>query len=137
MSPVAQPITALVWQSMTVARYSQPCHVGMYVMSPTSFSPGRASGEIPLHAVGDAVLLAVALGEAEPPRPRLAGLQAQLAHHRAHELRAGLYTPQAARSAWTRRYPYVPSDSSNDFCTARAIIPRLFAVADSGLSRHS
>ncbi len=27
-------------------------------------------------------------------------------------------TPQAARSAWTRRYPYVPSESSNDFRAA-------------------
>src|SRR5689334_6521259 len=26
-------------------------------------------------------------------------------------------TPQATRSAWTRRYPYVPSESSNDFLT--------------------
>src|ERR1700730_9317683 len=55
--------------------------------------PGRASGEIPLHAVGDAVLLAVALGEAEPPRPGLAGLQAQVAHYRAHELRPGRHAP--------------------------------------------
>ena len=27
--------------------------------------------------------------------------------------------PQAARSAWTRRYPYVSSDSSNDFRTIK------------------
>ncbi len=46
-------------------------------------------------------------------------------------------TPQAARSVWTRRYPYVPSDSSNDFRTIKASIPRLFAVADSGVLRHS
>jgi hypothetical protein len=24
-------------------------------------------------------------------------------------------TPQATRSVWTRRYPYVPPESSNDF----------------------
>ena len=46
-------------------------------------------------------------------------------------------TPQATRSAWTRRYPYVSSESPNDFFTYSASIPRLFAVADSGLSRQS
>ena len=46
-------------------------------------------------------------------------------------------TPQATRSAWTRRYPYVSSESSNDFFTYSARIPRLFAVADSGAFRHS
>src|ERR1700722_13235196 len=35
---------------------------------------GRASGEVPFHKMGNGVLLAVALGEAEPPRPRLARL---------------------------------------------------------------
>ena len=46
-------------------------------------------------------------------------------------------TPQATRSVCTRRYPYVPSDSSNDLFTIRASSPRLFAVADSGAFRHS
>ena len=46
-------------------------------------------------------------------------------------------TPQATRSAWTRRYPYVSPESSNDFFTYSASIPRLFAVADSGAFRHS
>ena len=32
-------------------------------------------------------------------------------------------TPQAARSAWTRRYPYVSSESSKDFFTYSASIP--------------
>jgi len=41
------------------------------------FLARRVSGEIPLHEVGNVVLLPVALGEADPPRPRLAGLQAQ------------------------------------------------------------
>src|SRR6185437_6342658 len=91
---------------------------------------GRGSGEIPLHQAGDIVLLAVALGQAGPPGPRLARLQAQLAHQRPDQLRPG-------RSAWTRRYPYVSSESPNDFFTYRARIPRLLAVADSGLSRHS
>src|SRR5438094_6388669 len=42
------------------------------------FLAGRVRGEIPVHQVGDVVLLAVALGEADPPGPRLARLQAQL-----------------------------------------------------------
>jgi len=45
--------------------------------------------------------------------------------------------PLGDRSVRTRRYPYVPSDSSNDFFTIRASSPRLFAVADSGAFRHS
>src|SRR6202044_4092493 len=35
---------------------------------------GCGGGEIAAHEIGDGVLLAVALGEAEPPRPWLAGL---------------------------------------------------------------
>ena len=46
-------------------------------------------------------------------------------------------TPQAARSAWTGRYPYVSPESPKDFCTYTASIPRLFAVADSGTFRQS
>src|ERR1019366_552165 len=38
------------------------------------FPARRVSGEIPLYEAGNVVLPAVALGEAEPPRPRLAGL---------------------------------------------------------------
>src|SRR5215207_3142668 len=33
-------MTALVWQSITVAKYTQPSQVGMYVISPTSLRPG-------------------------------------------------------------------------------------------------
>jgi hypothetical protein len=53
------------------------------------FLAGRVSSEIPGHEIGNVVLLTVALGEADPPRPRLAGLQAQLAHQRPHQLRPG------------------------------------------------
>src|SRR6185312_10139724 len=57
------------------------------------FLAGRISGEIPVHQIGDVMLLAVALGEADPPRPRLARLQAQLAHQRPHQLRPGRHAP--------------------------------------------
>ncbi|MCW2861982.1 MAG: hypothetical protein JWP48_3690 [Actinoallomurus sp.] len=40
----------------------------------------RIGGEVTPHQVGDVVLLAVAAGEAEPPRPGLTWLQAQLTH---------------------------------------------------------
>jgi hypothetical protein len=60
------------------------------------------SSEVTVHVIGNVVLLAVALGEAEAPRLRLAGLQAQLAHDGPDELRPH-GTPQATRSAWTRR----------------------------------
>ena len=100
------------------------------------FPAGRVSGEIASHMVGDVVLLAVALGEAEPPRPRLAGLQAQLAHDGPDQFRPGGHAPGNE----VRVDPPVPvcsSDSSNDFRTIKARIPRLFAVADSGALRHS
>ena len=54
---------------------------------------GRLSGEIPAHEVGNVVFLAVARGEADPPRPGLAGLQAQLPHHRPDQLRPGRHAP--------------------------------------------
>ena len=98
-------------------------------------------GEISFHVVRDVVLLAVALGQADPPgrgwqgsRPRSRMMD------RTSSGPAG--TPQAARSAWTRRYPYVPSDSSNDFRTINASISRLLAVAgrrgsgDAGVRRR-
>src|ERR1039457_4195862 len=42
------------------------------------FHAGRVSSEIAVHQIRDVVLLAIALSEAEPPRPRLAGLPAPL-----------------------------------------------------------
>src|ERR1022692_3424967 len=57
------------------------------------FLAGSVSDEISFHQVGNVVLLAVALGEAEPPRPRLAGLQAQLTHDRPDQLRPGRDAP--------------------------------------------
>ena len=100
------------------------------------FLAGRGSGEITVHQVGDAVLLAVALGEAEPPRPRLAGLQAQLAHDGADQPRPGRHAP-GRQVRVDPPVPVRPSESSNDFRTNKASIPRLFAVADSGALRHS
>jgi hypothetical protein len=57
------------------------------------FLARRGGGEIPRHQVGDAVLLAVTLGEADPPRPRLAGLEAQVPHDRPDQLRPGGNAP--------------------------------------------
>ena len=67
------------------------------------------------------MLLPVALGQAEPPGPRLARLQAQLAHEGPHQLRPD-GTPQATKSACTRRYPYVSSGTSNDLLTISAML---------------
>src|SRR5258708_18834512 len=55
--------------------------------------PGRVSGEVAVHEVGNVVRLAVALGEAEPPGLRLAGLKPQLAHDGADQLRPGRHAP--------------------------------------------
>ncbi len=57
------------------------------------FLAGRVSGEVPVHQVGDVVLLTVALGEADPPGSRLACLQAQLPHQRPDQLRPGRHAP--------------------------------------------
>src|SRR5258708_13443362 len=54
----------------------------------------RAGGEIPLHEIGNVMLLAVTLCEAEPPRPRLTGHQAQVTHDRPHHLRPGPPAPR-------------------------------------------
>ena len=62
-------------------------------MSPTIFSPGRSGGEIAAHEVGDAVLLAVALRKAEPPRPWLARAPGQLTHQGPHQLGPGPDAP--------------------------------------------
>ena len=60
---------------------------------PDHLLTGRSRCEITLHQVGNAVLLPVALGEAGPPRPRLAGHQAQVTHDRADQLRPGRHAP--------------------------------------------
>src|ERR1039457_7610254 len=62
-------------------------------MSPTIFRPGAPRGEVALDEVRDAVLLAVALGECEPPEPRLARLQAQLTHEGPDELGPARHAP--------------------------------------------
>src|SRR5204862_4743667 len=53
------------------------------------FLPGRGSREIAVHQIWDGPGLALG-GQAPAPRPRLAGLQAQLAHELADQLAAGL-----------------------------------------------
>src|ERR1039457_761548 len=60
---------------------------------PDHSQAGSACGEVALDEVGDAVLLAVALGEAEPPGPGLAGLQAQFTHEEPDQLRPARHTP--------------------------------------------
>src|ERR1017187_7295047 len=69
------------------------------------FLARRASGEIPLHKVGNVMLPAVALGQAEPPRPRLAGPRPQPAHH--GPPRPGPPTPAPGHQA--RVAPPVPA----------------------------
>ena len=67
------------------------------------FLARRPGGEITVHQIGDVVLLAVVLGEADPPRARLAGLQAQLRITTA-PLRPGRARP----SRQVRVHPAVP-----------------------------
>src|SRR3954452_2116975 len=62
-------------------------------MSPTNFWPGRSAVKSRGDEVGDVVGSAVLLGQAGPPRPWLAGPQAQLAHDAADELRSAGHAP--------------------------------------------
>lgn len=55
LSAMAYPMTFLVQQSRTVARYTNPTHVRMYVMSPTHLSPGARAAGVPAHEVGAGV----------------------------------------------------------------------------------
>jgi hypothetical protein len=54
------------------------------------FLAGLLGGEVAADEVADVVRLAVLLGERVPPGPRLAGLQAELAHEPADQLGAAL-----------------------------------------------
>src|SRR6266516_5269778 len=93
------------------------------------FLAGRAGGKVPFHEVGNAVLLAVALGEAEPPRLRLAGLQAQFAHHRPHQLPARPARPRppglCARAGTHTSHPIHRMTSSRSGRVPRAFSPLL------------
>src|SRR4051794_12280615 len=51
--------------------------------------PRRVGGEVAADQVGDGRRRGAGDGGGRPPRPRLTGLQAQLAHQVAHQLRAG------------------------------------------------
>ncbi len=79
---------ALVWQSMTVARYSQPSQVGMYVIS-HHFLTGGWGGEIPVYQIGDRAGIA-GHGGGRPVGSGLAGDQVELAHQVPYELGADL-----------------------------------------------
>jgi hypothetical protein len=57
------------------------------------FQAGSIGGEVALDEVGDVVGLAVVVGEAEPPGPGLARLQAQLTHEAADELGSAPHVP--------------------------------------------
>ena len=57
-------------------------------MSPTIFCAGYLGGEVAVHQVRDRPGLALLRG-GRPPRPRLAGHQAQLPHQLADQLGAG------------------------------------------------
>jgi len=72
----------------------QPAFPGGDIRDVTDeFLAGRRRGEVPAEQVGDAVSVAVLLGQHRAPGPRLAGLQAQLAHDAADELQAAGEAP--------------------------------------------
>src|SRR5918912_1776726 len=72
---------------MTVARYSQPSQVGIYVMSPTNFLPGAGDVKSRRTRSGMGCRAGIGLGQAVPPRTGLAGHQPQLAHEGPDQLR--------------------------------------------------
>ena len=71
-------------------------------MSPTIFSPGTTALKSRFTRSGSA--RRPLDGGGRPPRPRLAGDQAQLAHELADQLRAGLLAA-AGQGGGIRRYP--------------------------------
>src|SRR5215471_8786970 len=87
-------MTLRVAQSITVARYSQPLprrdigNVARHLLS------RRRGGEVTVHQVGDRARLALP-GGGRPPRPGLAGDQAQLAHQGTDQLQARPHAPPA------------------------------------------
>lgn len=96
-------MTFLVQQSRTVARYTNPTHVRMYVMSPTHLSPGvRAvksrptrSGRVSMSSAGTVV------------RTFRRGCAALSSFSRMMErtVSAETVTPLRCSAAVTRRYP--------------------------------
>ena len=90
VAPIAYPTAFFVQQPGTVARYTNPSQVRIYVISPTHLLSRLAGGEVPPDQVG-----------ARAPDPRrgrwrrvlsawLCGLQALLTHDGAHRVRARL-----------------------------------------------
>ena len=108
----------------------------MYVISPTIFWPGASAAKS--RATRSGMSCSWPSPSVRLTRQGRGWQGSRLSSRMTERTSSGpAGTPQATRSAWTRRYPYVSSESSNDFCTYSARIPRLFAVADSGAFRHS
>ena len=82
-------MTFFVWQSMTVARKSQPSPSGDIGDITNHLLAGRIGGEVAVDQIGDGQLAAVVVGEAGPPRSGLAGDEAQVTHDGADEFGAG------------------------------------------------
>ena len=62
---------------------------------PDHFLARRVGREVAVDEVGDRSGAAVAIGQARPPRPRLARHQALVAHGRADQLETGWHAPTA------------------------------------------
>jgi len=77
----------------------------MQVISPTIFLAWCVSGEIPVHQVGNVVLLAVALGEADPPTAAAGTAPGPAPASATAPAPGPAGTPQATRSAWDPPVP--------------------------------
>src|SRR5690348_5756251 len=111
-------------------RYSHPCQVGMYVISPTIFPPGSAAVKSRFTRSGIGPAAPCSVSERRHGR----GWQGTRPSSRiSRRTSSGLHSsPPRASAAWTRRYPYSPLFASN-----RALIlifgsSLLCAVADCG-----
>ena len=103
LSAIAYPTAFFVQQSRTVARYTNPSQVRIYVISPTHFTPGwlavkfrrTRSGREPRSAAGTVVRTFRRGCAASRPCSRMT-----------ERTVSGLVsTPLRARAAWTLRYP--------------------------------
>src|SRR5262249_39069769 len=117
------PITRREKTSITVARYSHPCHVRMYVMSPTHSMSGAGASNCPctrsgiVGGVGSGVVVRTQRAGRRPRRPAAF-------INRATRLRP-TSCPWARNSASTRGTPYCPPEA--------AWIARIFAVSAAGV----
>ena len=132
---MAQPTILRVAQSITVARYTQPSQVSIYVMSPTIFAPGLSAVKSRLTRSG--------IGPAAPcsvsERRQGFGWQGTKPSSRMsfRTVSSSTDSPPRTKAACRRRYPYSPLFASNSALILIFSSSRRAAVSLCGRFRQS